>query len=343
MTAKYRELAGFEPDDASDIGIRMKVLAEQVAEAYKAYAELGAQVFPQTSTGEYLELHARTRGLSRKPPVSAAGVLRLKREVPAVHSITIPRGVVCATCTDPQIRFETIEEVVLPAGETEIDAPARAVTPGRQGNCAAGSIRVMATAAPGMSSVENPEPFTGGVDGESDKALRARLLESYGHISNGTNRAFYYDLAMSNEKVVSANVLPRRRGRGTVDVVVDCAGDAADVVAELAAEYTVKKEVNVDVQVSAAVAAVQNVSVAVQPEEGHSFEIVAEQCRAAIAAYLASLPVGAPLYLAHLGRMLLDVEGVANYRLSGLSADVIPAAHQVICPGTITVTRLAAG
>lgn len=342
MQQRYEELAGFPADDASDIGIRLKVLAQQVYELGGEAEWLRQQVFPQTSTGVYLDMHAETRGLVRKAAQPAQGTLRFSRQSAAANDMVIPAGVLCSTRPDPQVQFETAQSATLPAGQTALDVPARAVDAGRAGNVAAGSVCLMITPAPGFTSVTNPAAFAGGVDEESDEHLRARLLTSYRNISNGTNSAFYYDLAMKQEGVLSANVLPRWRGRGTVDVVLGCASEEGRdaIAAALQQELGERKEINVDVTVRPAVSHPTDVTVEIAPREGCDFPLLAEACKQALLSHIEGLGVGAPLLLAQAGRELLGVEGVYNYRILAPSADAFPASDHIITPGALSVLRM---
>lgn len=81
MQEKFQSLSGYSADDASDIGIRLKVLAGEIF-SMQSYAEwLKRQMFVQTAGGEQLDYHAGQRGLSRKAAQFAQGVLlfQLKR------------------------------------------------------------------------------------------------------------------------------------------------------------------------------------------------------------------------------------------------------------------------
>jgi uncharacterized phage protein gp47/JayE len=339
MQEKYRELTGFGADDASDIGIRLKVLAGEAAALYGRVAELQKNTFPQTAAGGSLDLHAETRAIARKPAAAAKGVLRFSRETAAGYDISLPGGILCSTRGEPQIHFVTTEDAVLPAGETWADIPAEAAEPGESGNVASGNVCLLITGALGITGVRNPAAFSGGAGRESDDALRARLLHSYANISNTTNRAFYYDAAMSHGDVVSANVLPRRRGRGTVDVVIAChsPAEAPAAAAQLAARLSGEKEINVDVAVSPAIADTTDLRAAIRLEEGADPGIVKAAVTERLRAWLASHKVGEPLLLARLGRELLGVEGLYNYRILAPAADLATAEDHVIRPGVITI------
>ena len=69
--------------------------------------------------------------------------------------------------------------------------------PGSAGNAAAGTIRAMAVAPVGVSRCTNPAAFTGGLEEETDEALRVRVLETFQRMPNGANAAFYQQGAMS--------------------------------------------------------------------------------------------------------------------------------------------------
>ena len=345
MQQRYRALSGIDADSASDIGIRMKVLAHQIHQLLERMDRLQAQVFVQTSTGNYLEMHAQTRGIARKAALPSEGVLRFYRETPAQNDIPIAKGVLLATRPEPQLQFETTQAAVLPAGNQEVLVPARAVDLGAQGNVATGSICLMVTPAPGISGVNNPAPFSGGVDAESDDALRERLLDSFSNISNGTNRAFYYDLAMQYEGVASVNVLPRQRGRGTVDVVVSCHNPAAEdaIVDSMRGEIQSRKEINVDVLVEKAVRDITGIRAEISILDGYDADVVLAACRDNIAAHIDSLAVGDSLLCSRLGSALMNVDGVYNYRIQEPAADAHPPANHVVRAGEILLSRMAVG
>lgn len=342
MLERYRELAGFTPDDASDIGIRLQVLAGQLELAYRDLDRLELEMFPQTSSGQYLELHAAQRGLARKKAVAARGTLRFSRASAAQYDIIIPAGTICATAQDDPIQVQTLEDGLLTAGDLWVEIPAVSLAQGGAGNLAAGKISVMVTPAQGIGSVEQPEAFAGGIDAEGDEELRQRLLTAYRMISNGTNSAFYYDLAMKHEGVASAAVLPRERGRGTVDVVVASdAYDLQEMVDTLTEELARAKEINVDVLVRAAEEVSADIRVEIDPEEGADIDEVRGNVEREIRGYLGRLAVGEMLRMAQLSSGIFAVEGVFNLRFLQPSGDIRVRGDQIIRPGAVTVERMA--
>ena len=95
MAAEYAAQAGFAPDDASDAGIRIRVLAGEIYTALCMLETVRAASFPQTASGEALQ-RVQLERLTRKPAVRAEGVLTFSRETPLSYDAEIPKGTVCA-------------------------------------------------------------------------------------------------------------------------------------------------------------------------------------------------------------------------------------------------------
>ncbi len=341
MTDKFTALSGIVPDAASDIGIRLKVLAAEVFSLLAELEGLRRELFPTTAQGGSLDLHAQTRGLARKEATPSAGVLRFLRQTPAVYELSIPAHTLCQT-EQGGVHCETTADCVLNEGALYADAPARSVETGEGANVAAGRVTVFGTAVQGVYAVTNPEPFTGGSEGEDDDALRARLLAGYRTIANGTNAAFYYNEAMKYGFVHSASVLPRARGVGTVDVVAAGKGEAlsAEQMALIQEGLAEQKEICVDVQVIPPVLRPVEVAVAVTPRDEYGFEGVKTAVEACITGYLAEKTVGAPLHTAELSNLVYGLAGVYNHHLTLPAQDIPAAPDELITLGALTVTRL---
>lgn len=101
MQQSYEQLAGMRADDASDVGIRFKILAEQLSKIKEELEFAKQQSFPQTATGENLEMHALERGIFRKQATRAKGTVRFSRESTASEDILIPKGVFL-TCSQTE-------------------------------------------------------------------------------------------------------------------------------------------------------------------------------------------------------------------------------------------------
>lgn len=342
MQEKFFSLTGCQADDASDIGIRLKVLAGELAALLQNGDWLYRQVFPQTAEGQALELHAQQRGLSRKGAAPAKGSLTFSRRFPLAYSVPIPAGTVCAVPGSGGPRYVTSEAAQLAVGSTSVTVPAQAQEAGAGHNTAANTVQVLVTPPAGIQYVDNPVPFVGGADAEDDLALRQRLLESYRCVPNGTNAAFYLDRALAHEGVYSASVVPRARGTGTVDVYIAAQGGPPEEALrqQLQEELNRLREIAVDVQVKPCETVEVKLYAYVTPAAGYSMDQVRASCLAAWRGYFLGLKIGQPVLLAAAGDVLYHLPGVKNYSMQlQLCADRFLTQTQLAVAGELGIVE----
>ena len=106
-----------------DMAVRLYAVAAQVYGLYVQADWVGRQCFPQTAQGEFLDRHAQLRGVERRAAAAAQGVLRFERDSAAETDLLIGAGTVCLTAA--QVRFETVEDAVLPAGAAAVEVRGR--------------------------------------------------------------------------------------------------------------------------------------------------------------------------------------------------------------------------
>lgn len=337
MLAVFRRETGAEASAASDLSVKLYAVAAEVYALYVQADWLARQVFPQTAEGVYLERHAALRGLERRAAVKAEGILRFSVDTPSSADLTVPAGTVCATAG--MVRFETAQDAVLPAGETWVETPAAAVEAGAAGNVPAGSIQAMAVAPVGIGRCVNPEAFAGGADAEADEALRARVLETYRRMPNGANAAFYEQGALSFDQVAAVTVLPRNRGRGTVDVVAATRSGlpGTELLEQLRDYFEARREIAVDVAVKAPAIRTVDVALTVTPEEGADGAAVKAGAEAALRAFFSGERLSRDVLVAELYQLVFSLEGVANCAISVPAADVAVAGGELPQLGTLTV------
>ena len=339
MMDVFRNKTGIAMTDSSDLAVRLYAAAAELESLYVYGDWILEQSFPQTATGEHLDLHARLRGLSRRGAAAAVGSIRFFLDSARQTDVVIPAGTVCLTAG--LVRFVTTEEAVIPAGETQTDVPARAEDCGRAGNGPAGSVTTMALPPAGVSRCGNPLPFTGGADEETDEELRLRVLNSFVRLPNGANAAFYEERVRAMDGVGGVQVLPRNRGAGTVDVVV--AGPAGpadtDLIQRIQNDLDSLREISVDVAVLAPQTASVNVTVTVWPTEEAAPSEASEAVTAAIAGFFTGARLGKPVYLAELGSLIYATGLVRNYVIAAPAEDL--AAQDGVLPvlGTLSVTE----
>lgn len=341
MAAVFAQQTGLEAGTAGDLAVRLYAVAAQVYSLYLQAEWTKRQCFPQTAEGEYLDLHAALRGVERKSAAPAKGTIRFSVPAAAQSDRTIPVGTVCMTAG--LVRFETTEEAVLEAGSLYADVPAQALEAGAAGNAAAGTILTMAVAPAGVAACTNPAAFAGGVDAEDDESLRIRVLDTFRRLANGANAAYYQQTAMAFEEVAAATVLPRKRGVGTVDVVIATAAGTPgeDLLEQVEEKLQKAREIAVDVAVSAPVTQTVNVSAQVKAAEGRDGAQVRNAVKQAVQGWFTGERLSRPVLLAELGSVIYAVEGVENYAITAPAADIAAVAGTLPVLGTLTVGEMA--
>lgn len=317
MKADFLEKAGYLPDEASDIGIRIRVLAGELYNINTYLEWIKRQVFPQTAEGKYLDYHAQLRGLERKQAVKAVGTVEFSLSEPATEKIDIPVNTVVSTGGEHPISFETTQYAYINIGSSFVVVPARAVIGGEMGNIARKQISVVSTMTLDGLSVTNQGVFSTGANAEDDDTLRNRILNSMKFILNGTNKEYYSALAKTISGVECVNVVPRKNGTGTVTVYVSGREMEVGVLTVFNVQSLMDKarEVNVTVTVKAAELLPCNLEINVTPENGYKLEQLQEDIYAKIKEVTDKLDVGESLLLAVVNDILYHTQGIKSYKI----------------------------
>ncbi|WP_297210160.1 baseplate J/gp47 family protein [uncultured Flavonifractor sp.] len=343
MAALFQQETGLTLSGGGDMAVRLYAVASQIYGLYTQADWVNRQCFPQTAVEDYLDLHAQLRGLTRREATAAEGVIRFEIDAAGDTDLVVAAGTVCMTAGG--LRFETTEEGVIAAGETEVEVPAVAAEPGASGNVAAGTIRAMAVAPVGVNRCTNPEGFSGGVDTEDDEALRSRVLETYQRMPNGANAAFYQQGAMSFPQVAAATVIPRPRGVGTVDVVIATAAGVPDqtLLEEVQEYFEARREIAVELQVRAPEVKNVTVTIRVAAEDNRDGASVRQAVKQAIRSWFDGRLLGQDILRAKLGELTFAVDGVKNYVIDAPTADVAVDSDVLPRLSSLTISELGAG
>ncbi len=186
-------------------------------------------MFPMWAEDQWLDLHAKGRGLTRKPANPASGTLTIT----GVSGTTIPAGFKFAAPAigdQPAIEYYTKEKYTMGENGT-VEVQVTAVEAGTKGNVPAGSVNIMMTPIKGITSINNPAPITGGAEQEGNDELRGRIdeLDATSEASFVGSDGDYKRWAEEVPGVGTALPMPEWAGPGTVKVVViDANGQPAN-------------------------------------------------------------------------------------------------------------------
>ena len=340
MCSNYAELTGVTVKDGCDMAVRLYAAAAQIESLYAYNDWVKAQCFPQTASREYLDNHAVMRGLKRIDAVCSKGVIKFMAASAVDIELTVPAGVVCMTASG--VRFITTESGVISIGGTYCECAAKAIEAGESGNVGAETIVFMQQPPVGITACINDAPFTGGIEIEDDDSLRKRILSAYSSLPNGANIAYYEKLALSVSGVEAVKVIPKKRGIGTVDVIItDSVGiPGDDLIGQVLDLINESREICVDIQVYAPSVKTVDVKVGIETESDYNYNTVVAEVTEAIRDYFDGKLLGCDILRAKLGSIIYGVEGVRNYSISLPTNDVVVSEDELPVLGAFTVEQL---
>lgn len=173
---------------------------------YLTLAQMQDNAYSQTATGEYLDMLAEGRGISRKPATPAV------RQ--GTFDAVIPEGSVFKTINGENSVNFVSGDLISQSNDLYI-YELTCQTPGIIGNSYTGSI-LPVTAIAGLTEASIGTIITVGADEETDTALRARYYASFEIAEFGGNIASYRNKILAISGVGAVQVYPAYDGGGTV-------------------------------------------------------------------------------------------------------------------------------
>lgn len=183
-------------------------------------------IFPEHSYGEFLDMHAKSRSITRHEATAATGEITIT----GAAETAIKAGSVFSTASindAPSVDYETIEDAVIPSDGT-ITIQIRCKQTGVVGNTTKNTVIFNSGNIDGIESVTNADAITGGTEIEDDDSLIERILhfdKSQGENYVG-NVSDYKRWATSVDGVGSATIMPAADDSGLVTIIITDANGA---------------------------------------------------------------------------------------------------------------------
>jgi uncharacterized phage protein gp47/JayE len=304
-----------------------------------------------TSSGTDVDSFLADFGLTREQPVAASGTVTFSRSF-GISALIVPyfnvdgsintNGAQVITADGTQAFGvlantaigawnPTMGGYFLPTGTSSVDVPVKALAAGTAGNVQANAISLIASAIPGVDTVNNATVFSNGVDGESDAASKARFQTFVATRARAT-RAAVENAIQSVQQNLSDDIIENTLPTGasqpgfftvTIDdgtgapppVLINQVYAAIDLVRPIGSMFTV--------QAPAVITAAVNMTISASP--GFDKPTLQGQVAAAIESFINGLGIGEPLQYTRLSALAFGVTGVAtvsNVQLNGGSADI---------------------
>jgi uncharacterized phage protein gp47/JayE len=331
----------------ASIGLWMQWLILQVLRTTRA----------ATSEGADLDSWMADLGLSRLPAVPATGIVTFSRFTPGMPAL-IPAGALVRTADGTQtfaVVADTVQPswsnlsngYVVPAGAASLDVPVTAQAPGSAGNVQADTITLLASAMPGIDSVNNESTFQNGLDAESDDAFRQRFRNylasrsratplavgyAISSIQQGLNYTIQENVDTSGQPRMGSFVVTADDGSGSPSTaLLSTVQSAIDAVRPVGSIFSVQPPSVVTVQISLTITAAPGMSKApLQALVGN-----------AIGAYTNGLPIGVSLPLTRLAQIAYSasaaIVNVSAIQANGGTSDVTVPLTGGVKAGVIAV------
>jgi len=305
-------------------------------------------MFPMWAYDEWLDYHAKGRGITRKPANAASGELLIT----GIPGTTIPAGfkfAAPATADSPAIEYQTTEKYTIGEDGT-VRVQVTAVEPGIKGNVPANTVTLMMTPIKGITSVNNETAITGGTEVESDDELRNRIME----IDAASEASFvgsdgdYKRWAEEVPGVGTALVMPEWAGPGTVKVVViDANGQPANQAIITAVYNNImspddrlqrKAPIGATVTVEAPTAKEINYSFTLELKAGENQETVLERFKAQLRTYYVEAKKEGVVRYNRVSSILTNTEGVKDFTgltMNGGTVNIVLEEDEYPVTGTI--------
>jgi uncharacterized phage protein gp47/JayE len=333
------------PDDVDkrEGSVVYDLLAPAAIEFSLAYTELDTLLllaFADTTEGEWLDKYVAMFGLERKPAVKATGQVTFT----GPDGTIIPAGTRLVTDDVEPVYFVTTADATIAGGSATVSAEAE--EGGVKGNVSAGEITSLAIDEEYFEvvSVTNNEPFTGGVDEESDDELRARLLDRLRRPVTSGNANHYRQWALEVAGVGDAKVYPVWNGPGTVKVVLldtEKKAPPQSIVDAVATHIESVRPVGANVTVVGATEVPINISAILTLAPGVVIEDVQPEIETAVIEYLKSIAFVEPVVrYSRIANLILNTNGVSDYSnltVNGGTSNITIADGSVAVLGTVTL------
>jgi uncharacterized phage protein gp47/JayE len=329
------------------LGLWMQWLILQVLQTTRA----------STSSAGDLDTWMADFGLTRLPASAATGSATFSRFSPTSVAL-VPAGTLVRT-SDGSQSFSVVADPSNPAwnpaqngfslaaGTASITVAISAAVAGIAGNVQAGTIGLIAAALPGVDTVTNASATAGGLNAESDAALRTRFSSFLASLFKATTPAIGYTISSVQQGLqytVQENATQSGAYQpGCFVVTVDDGTGAppGSLLTLVANAVEPVRPIGSVWTVVAPTVATANVSMSITTAPAATHSVVASQVSAALESFINTLPVGAPLAWSRLAQVAYaaspSVTNVTGLSLNGSNSDLVPSQSAVVKAGSVTV------
>lgn len=313
-----------------------------------------------TSQGTDLDSWMNDYGVLRLSASLASGAVTFSRFSTVVSGL-VPIGATVRTLDGTQIFTVSLDATnvnysssqngyLLPVGIAQVTVPVIANIPGPGANAAAGTIGLITSSTPGVDTVTNGAPLTGGATAETDPELKSRFVTYIASLSKATEIAIGFaitSLKLGAQYTIIENQDPSGNlvyGFFLVTVDDGTGAPSADFVTDAAAAIETTRAIGVRYGVLPPIIVNVSISFGVSVAAGYDPNTVAGAAGDAVAAYVNSLLLGMGLPYSRVAQVAYDaspgVIAVDNLLVNNGTFDIFANKRKVIKLLTIAVAVL---
>jgi len=287
-------------------------------------------------------------GFVKLPATYATGELLI--EVANVtEPLAIPKGTIYTTVpidSKKFVRFETMEDVVVPPFADSIIVPIKCTTPGVVGNVPAKTIRIALNPISAYRTISNTTGITGGQEEETSKDRKLRFNKFIKSLSKGTLEAIKYGVMEVQPTSTDLEGVAGVYATDTVGLVFvyahDSDGNLSDSLKKRIEDNLINYHaagIEVIVEPVTKITVDLNIKILLSPTIKNTL-LYKDHIQNAVIAYLNSFPVSKSLVRADLVRFVMSVgSGVVINMEDDLEEDIeITDTYNLIRAGEVTVT-----
>lgn len=311
-----------------------------------------------TSSGADLDTWVNDFGVFRLAAIGASGYVNFVRFTGSETTPFIPVGATVETADGTQAYAVVADPgnpiystgqfgYTMPAYTTSVTLPVKALAAGYATNAMAGSVSVLTSGLVGIDEVMNPADLLGGVDAESDQALRVRFQFFIASLSKATAAAIIYAVkslqfgaqctltefetyeGVANPGFFYATI-DDGSGVPTTELLT-AAGAAIQEVRPLTVQFAIFPPVIIYVTVTMRLVSF----------DGYDHNDVIGNVGIAVRDYINTLQLGESLSYTKIMQVAFNadpgVQDIIEYRLSGGVSDIVAANKNVIKTNQVTV------
>jgi len=329
------------------VGLWLQWLILQVLSATRA----------ATSQGPDLDSWMADFSFTRIPGALAVGSVTFARYTPGVAT-AIPVGTVVLTADGTQSFAVTADPTnaawssagyyALAATLASVTVPVEAAAIGAAGNIVAGAIGLLGAPIPGIDTVTNSQPLSGGLAAESDARVRSRFQLYINSRSLATIGAIE-EAASSILQVSRYIVLENQNTLGNFQPGNFCvfADDGTgtpsnSLLSEVQSAVNAVRPIGATFSVMGPAVYGACVTVTIETLTPATHLAVTAKVQAAVLAWIAGLPIGGTLAISKIDALAhgadARVVSVTSTLINGSAADLVASANAVIIAQSVTVS-----